>query len=150
MDRKVGGLQSMRSKNQTQMKWLSMHAECYKLSILETQSKISPKKIYGLKYAHEQIWTDNKKIKKNRWINSLNVNVSCSVVCVWLFVTPLTVTHQAPLSMGFPRQEYWSWLPFPSPGNLPDPGIEPRSPTLQADSLLAEPLGESQLTHSCA
>ena len=44
--------------------------------------------------------------------------------------TPWTVAHQAPLSMGFPRQEYWSRLPFPSPGNLPDPGIEPKSPAL--------------------
>ena len=43
------------------------------------------------------------------------------------FVTPWTVAHQAPLSMGFPRQEYWSELPFPSPGDLPDTGIEPTS-----------------------
>ena len=48
--------------------------------------------------------------------------------------TPWTVTCQAPLSMGFSRQEYWSGLPFPYPGDLPDPGIEPRSPALQADS----------------
>ena len=48
---------------------------------------------------------------------------------------------QAPLSMGFSRQEYWSGLPFPSPGDLPDPGIEPMSHTLQADSLLPEPPG---------
>ena len=53
-------------------------------------------------------------------------------------VTPWTVAHQAPLSMKFFRQEYWSGLPFPSPGDLPDPGIEPESPTLQADSLLTE------------
>ena len=53
---------------------------------------------------------------------------------VWLFVIPCTVAHQAPLSMGFSRQEYWSGLPCPSPGDLPDPGIEPRSPELQADS----------------
>ena len=46
---------------------------------------------------------------------------------VWLFETPWTVTHQAPLSMEFSRQEYWSGLPFPSPGDLPDPGIEPKS-----------------------
>ena len=52
--------------------------------------------------------------------------------------TPWTVTHQAPLSMGFSRQEYWSGLPFPSPGDFPDPGIEPGSPALQADSLLTE------------
>ena len=54
---------------------------------------------------------------------------------VWLFATPQTVTHQAPLSMGFPRQECWSGLPFPSPGFLPDPGIKPTSPALWADSL---------------
>ena len=48
-------------------------------------------------------------------------------------VTPQTAAHQAPLSMGFPRQEYWSGLPFPSLGDLPDPGIEPRSPELQTD-----------------
>ena len=47
--------------------------------------------------------------------------------CVQLFATPWTVAHQASLSMGFPRQEYWSELPFPSPGALPDPGIEPAS-----------------------
>ena len=50
-------------------------------------------------------------------------------------VTPWTVAHQAPLSMGFSRQEYWSGLPFPSPEDLPDRGIKPRSPGLQADSL---------------
>ena len=52
--------------------------------------------------------------------------------------TPGTVARQAPPSMGFSRQEYWSGLPFPSPGDLPDPGIKPRSPALQADSLLTE------------
>ena len=57
---------------------------------------------------------------------------------VQLFATPWTVAHQAPLSMGFSRQEYWSRLLFPSPGDLPNPGIKPRSPTLQADSLLSE------------
>ena len=46
----------------------------------------------------------------------------------------LTVACQAPLSMEFSRQEYWSWLPFPSAGDLPNPGIEPRSPVLQADA----------------
>ena len=52
--------------------------------------------------------------------------------------TPWAVAHQAPLSMGFSRQEYWSGLPFPSPGDLPNPGIEPKSPALQADSLPTE------------
>ena len=62
-----------------------------------------------------------------------------------LFVTPWTVACQAPLSMGFFRQEYWSGLPFPSPGDLADPGIEPRSPSLQADSLPSEPPGKNLL-----
>ena len=53
---------------------------------------------------------------------------------VRLFVTPRTVAHQAPPSMGFSRQEYWSGLPFPSPGDLPDPGIKPGSTALQADA----------------
>ena len=51
---------------------------------------------------------------------------------VRLFATPWTVARRAPLSMGFPRQEYWSGLPFPSPGDLPDPGIEPASPVSPA------------------
>ena len=57
-------------------------------------------------------------------------------------VTRWTVAHQAPLSMGFSRQEYWSGLPFPSPGNLPSLGNELRSPALQADSLPPELRGE--------
>jgi len=57
---------------------------------------------------------------------------------VRLFATPWTVAYQAP-SMGFSREEYWSGLPFPSPGDLPDPGIEPGSPALRADALLSEP-----------
>ena len=61
-----------------------------------------------------------------------------------LFATPWTIGYQAPLSMGFSRQEYWSGLPFPSPGDLPDPGIEPRSPAFQADALTSEPPGKHQ------
>ena len=60
---------------------------------------------------------------------------------VWLFVIPWTVAYQAPPSMGFSRQVYWSGLPFPSPGDLPHPGIEPLSPTFRADALTSEPPG---------
>ena len=60
---------------------------------------------------------------------------------VWLFATLWTVAYQAPPSMGFSRQEYWSGLPFPPPGYLSDPGIEPGSPTSQADALTSEPPG---------
>ena len=70
----------------------------------------------------------------SEWVKSLSR--------VWLFVTPWTVAHQALPSMGFSRQEYWHGLPFSSPGDLPDPGIEPRSHALQADALTSEPSGK--------
>ena len=59
------------------------------------------------------------------------------------FCDPMDVARQAPLSVGLPRPEYWSGEPFPSPGDLPNPGIEARSPALQADSLPANPQGKS-------
>ena len=59
-------------------------------------------------------------------------------VCVRLFATPWTAGYQASRSMGFSRQEYWSGVPFPSPGDLPHPGIDPRAPALQADALPSE------------
>ena len=61
---------------------------------------------------------------------------------VQLFGFLWTISHQTPLPMGFSKQEYWSGLPLASPGNLPDPGIEPRSPSLQADALTSEPPGK--------
>ena len=63
-----------------------------------------------------------------------------------LFATPGTIAYQAPQPMEFSRQEYWNELPFPSPGDLPDPGIKPQSPVLQADTLASEPLGKP-ITH---
>ena len=67
---------------------------------------------------------------------------------VRFFVTPWTVAHQAPPFLGFSRQEYWSGLPFPSPGDLPNPGIKLRSPALQADALTSEPPGKPLLRRS--
>ena len=67
---------------------------------------------------------------------------------VQLFATPWTVAHQAPLSMGFSRQDYCSGLPFPSLEDLPNPGIEFRCPALQADSLPSEPPGEPLSTET--
>ena len=64
-----------------------------------------------------------------------------SLSYVQLFATPGTVAYEVPLSMEFPRQEYRSRLPFPSPGDLPNPRIEARSPALQADALTSEPPG---------
>ena len=76
------------------------------------------------------------------WLISEMITVlSISRSAVSDSVTSWTVAHQAPLSMGFPRQEYWSGLPFPSPGDPSNPGIKPASPALQADSLPSEPAG---------
>ena len=73
-----------------------------------------------------------------------------SLSCVRLFETPWTVAHQAPLSMGFSRQEYWTGLPCPSPRDFPNPGIKPRSSALQTDYLLFELPGKLHLyTYVC-
>ena len=72
------------------------------------------------------------------YLTEVKVKVK-SLSRVQLFATLWTVAYQAPLSMGFSRQEYWSGLPFPSPGDLPDAGIEPGSPAFQADALASEP-----------
>ena len=73
----------------------------------------------------------------------------CVCVCVSFSVmSDFLQPHQAPLSLGFSRKEYWSGLPFPFPGNLPDPGIEPGSPALQAGSLPSEPPGKPTLNNN--
>ena len=84
--------------------------------------------------------SSKSSISKKQIMQSKNVCISHSVVSDSLI--PWTVTHQTPLSMEFSRQEYWSGLPFPSPGDLPHPVIEPRSSALQADSLSSEPSGK--------
>ena len=82
-------------------------------------------------------------------ILNLPIHFQCmerlSLSHVKLCVTLWTVAHQTPLSVGFSRQEYWSGLPFSFLGGLPDPGIKPGSPALQADSLQSEPLGEPSM-----
>ena len=78
--------------------------------------------------------------KLTMMLRSSLVAQSCLTLC-----DPMTVAHQAPHFMGFSRQEYWSGLPFPSPGDFPDPGIKPRSPALQADSLLTELQGKPKI-----
>ena len=90
----------------------------------------------GKKYRIIPLLQDCLHVRKHIFVNRHCVSV---LSCVRLFVTLWAVARQAPLSMGFPRLEYWSGLPFPSPGDLSDPGIKPASPVspaLQADSLL--------------
>ena len=92
------------------------------------------------------IWIENRNSAITRFLAifeislySLNKHCMLNLSHVQLFATAWTVAHQAPLSMGLSRQEYCSGLPFPFPGDLPNPGIETKSPAMQADSLLAEP-----------
>ena len=94
--------------------------------------------LHGKKDFAHVIDVSGNKIERLTWV--IWAKVLITQLCLTL-VIPWTVAHQAPLSMVFPRQEYWSGLPFPSPGNFPNLGIEPRSATLQADSLLSEPPG---------
>ena len=82
-----------------------------------------------------------KPIYQNVICNTHSKQVK-SLSHVRLFVTLWTVAYQASPSMGFSRQEYWSGLPFPSPGDLPDPAIKPGSPALEADTLTTEPPGK--------
>ena len=104
---------------------------------------------------HATIWIKVASMLNNRSKTQENTyHIIHSCVCQSLnraqvFATPWTVAHQAPLSMGFSRQEYWSELPFPSPGDLLDSGIGPGSPALQADSLPSEVQGKpNPLTQS--
>ena len=101
----------------------------------EAQSgiKIARRYINNLRYAD-----DTTFMAESEWSESEMKSLSR----VRLFATPWTEAHQAPPSMGFSRQGYWSGLPFPSPGDLPNPGIEPRSPALQADALTSAPPGK--------
>ena len=74
--------------------------------------------------------------------STLKMKVLVAQSCLTLCNPMDCIARQVPLSVGFPRHEHWSGLPFPPPGDLPDPGIEPRFPTLQADSLPSEPQGK--------
>ena len=88
----------------------------------------------------QSIGSQESNITSNFRSMNLPYLLNCQLLShVQLFVTLWTVAHQAPLSMGFSRQEYWRELPFPSPGDFPNPGIKSGSPALRADSLLSEP-----------
>ena len=98
------------------------------------QSKIPVQLYCGPPYQQLCIHRVSHRVKDHE----SEVAQSCPTLC-----DPWTVVGQAPPSTGFSRQEYWSGLPFPSPGDLPDSGIRPGSPALQADSSLSEPPGDN-------
>ena len=116
-------------KSQIQTKKINLQ---WPTSIVSGLGPFSNKYLLAFKLSWNKcIW---RKFRKYKWKWSrLVVSTLCDL---W------TVAHQAPPSMGFSRQEYWSGLPFPSLGDLPDPGIESRSPTLQVDALTSAPPGK--------
>ena len=92
-----------------------------------------------VKQKEKRMKNRHRHVRKIMYIITFN---ACMLSHVWLFMTPWMVAHQAPLSMGFSRKEYWSRLPYPTPGDLPNPGIEPESltsPAWQVDSLPLAP-----------
>ena len=109
---------------------------------------------FGMGYLHQSIWQSFWEYPNCFGNSRVDPELGWSNLCLseWvkllsrvrLFVTLWIVAHQAPPSMGFSRQEYWSGLPFPSPGDLANPGIKPGSPALQADALSSEPPGKPQ------
>ena len=132
----------------------SVHNVCVSIAALQigfvVPSFYIPYICISIRYLSFSFWLTSLCMIGSRFIHLIGteehseseseVAQSCPTLC-----DPWTVAHQAPPSMGFSRQEYWSGVPFPSPGDLPDPGIEPRSPTLQADALTSAPPGKLKM-----
>ena len=140
-----GGLQSMESLESDTTEWLHFH---FSLSCIG-EGNGTPLRCSCLENPRDggAWWAAVYGVAQSR-TRLKQLSSSSSSVCqllsrVWLFVIPWTVACQAPLSMEFTRQEHWNGLPFSSPRNLPKPGIELRSPVLQADVLLSELLGKA-------
>ena len=108
---------------------------------------------WRIPWAEEPGWCgpwDHKELEKEEQ-KFPKISRRKEIIKIWAEIIETeiwTVAYQAPLSMGFSRQECWSGLPFPSPGDLPDPGIEPGSPTLQANALPSEPPGKLKRNNS--
>ena len=115
-----------------------MESELRPLTILTEVSTICAQCSRNSKYLsnpYSKVTHDSLFINSRYFLASWSIMKVKSLSCVRLFVTLWTTACQDSLSVGFSRQEYWSGLPFPSPGDVPNPGMEPRSPALQADAL---------------
>ena len=117
--------------------WSSLHCRKVVISIYPQGTSRSLADHVIFKTTPIKLWN----LIKGKWVSVEHRSLSH----VRLFATLQTVAHQVPLSVEFSRQEYWSGLSFPSPGDLPDTGIKTGSPALQADSWQSEPPGKSQL-----
>ena len=141
-------MQDTSSKQQTKQKYKPNHQQTglpphSALPIRGKQNKTKLSTNLSLSEAYTNHWINFRRAETKRK-KEFNLEAWGSesvklLSCVQLFATPWTVAYQAPPSMTFSRQKYWSGLPLPSPGDLPDPGIESRYPVLQAEALPSEP-----------
>ena len=130
--------------------WTVKKAECWRIDAFELWYWRRLLRVpWTARSSNQSIWKEiSLEYSLERLILKLKLQYFAQVKSlsrIRLFVTPWTVAYHDPPSMGFSRQEYWSGLPLPSPGYLPNPGIKPRSPALQADALTSEPPGKPEV-----
>ena len=138
----LGRLQSMGSQSRI---WLDDFAFTFRFHALEkemaTHSSVLPWRIPGTGEPGGLLSMGSQSQTRLRWLNSSSSSSSSSCQVLFdSFETSWTVAQRVPLSVGFPRQEYWSRLPFPSSGDLPNSGIKPKSPALAGRFFTLEPL----------